>query len=61
VVPELLQEKATPENIAETARQRIDDPAARQHIVQELDAVRTMLGGPGASDRVAHIALEMMP
>ena len=61
VVPELLQEEATPENIVETARQRIDDPAARRHIVQALNAVRKMLGGPGASDRVAHIALEMMP
>jgi lipid-A-disaccharide synthase len=60
VVPELLQQEATPENIVKTASCRINDPEARHRMEKELDEVRKMLGGPGASDRVARIALEMM-
>jgi lipid-A-disaccharide synthase len=60
VVPELLQEKATPENVVATAAGWIENPVQRERMIKELNQVVKMLGGSGASERVAQIVLEMM-
>lgn len=60
VIPELLQGDATPESIAAHALVLLNDKDKRQHVRAELLAVREKLGGGGASDRAAGIALEML-
>jgi len=60
LLPELIQEDASPEPIARTVLGMIDDPLLLQRITDELLAVRNRLGGPGASDRLARIALNLV-
>jgi lipid-A-disaccharide synthase len=59
VVPELIQSEASPENIAAHVRRILRDPEMSQGISRELARVRELLGRPGASQRVAAIALAM--
>ena len=58
VVPELLQEDAEPERIAEALRALLGGPA-RTAQLEALAAVRDALGGGGAAARAARIAEEM--
>ena len=51
IMPELLQDAATPEALAAAALRLLNDITARSTARQELEAVRAMLGGPGASER----------
>ena len=60
VVPELLQDEASPENIAGTALKMLSDDKALERLAGELANIRHLLGGPGASQRVADIALNML-
>jgi len=60
IVPELVQNQASPERIAETIFNLIISPSALDAIRQTFDQVRIQLGAPGASDRVADIALKML-
>ena len=60
VISELLQGDATPESIATHVLTLLNDKDKLQHIRTELLAVRRALGGSGASDRAAGIALEML-
>ncbi len=60
VVPELLQNDATPEGLAKEALLLLDNGPRRQKIIQGLDAVRMRLGEPGAADRAAGLALELL-
>jgi lipid-A-disaccharide synthase len=62
VVPELLQERATAEQLAEAAAPLLEanSPAARAQR-EGFQEVRQRLGGPGAARRVAEIALELLP
>jgi lipid-A-disaccharide synthase len=60
VVPELLQDKAEPENIAGTILEILSDDAAYMRMRNDLADVKRLLGEPGASRRVARIALEMI-
>jgi lipid-A-disaccharide synthase len=53
VVPELIQDAATPENIARRVVQLLRDPAAAQQMREQLASVRKLLGEPGASRRAA--------
>jgi lipid-A-disaccharide synthase len=60
IVPELIQYDATPANIADAASEIISDSAKRRHMRNELVKVRDRLGRPGASERLADIALQMI-
>jgi lipid-A-disaccharide synthase len=60
IVPELLQDEASPENIANTVLNMLNDAKGMQKLRKKLFKIREMLGGPGASERVAEIALSMM-
>lgn len=60
VVPELIQSDANPERIMAESRVLLDDPQVRSGIIMKLAKLRERLGGAGAADRVADLALGMM-
>lgn len=53
VFPELLQNKATPDAMAERLHLWLAQPSLRQAVCQRLDAVRERCGPPGSADRAA--------
>ncbi len=59
VVPELLQDQATPERIAGAVLSLLTDPGRRARMLAGLAEVREQLGGPGASARAARLALDL--
>jgi lipid-A-disaccharide synthase len=58
IVPELLQQDANPEALAEATLSFLLDPAHRAETKRRLEQVRNMLGAPGASSRTADLALK---
>jgi len=60
VVPELIQDDATPEKIYDTACRLLNDPLTMNKIRRKLKFIRQRLGGPGASNRTADIALHLL-
>mgnify|MGYP001154397977 CR=1 FL=1 len=56
VMPELLQDDVTPENISSAALYILDH---LNEYRQQLAPVRQLLGGPGAADRAADTALDL--
>ena len=60
VVPELIQNDANPERLIAESRVFLDDSRLRSGISMRLARLRESLGGPGAADRVAALALGMM-
>lgn len=60
IIPELLQDQATPVNIARELALILDAEDVRNKIVQGLEEVRQKIGRPGASKRAAEIAFELM-
>jgi lipid-A-disaccharide synthase len=60
LVPELLQNDASPERIAAESRALLDDAPARAALAAKLAGLRERLGGPGAAERVADLALAMI-
>ncbi len=59
LVAELLQWGCTPARIASEVR-RLWEPQARDAMQKDLGALRTLLGAPGAAQRVAVAVLETM-
>ena len=59
LLPELIQADVSPANIASETIHLLDDPQTYMQIKKELQHVRKRLGGAGASDRVARIALDL--
>ena len=60
IIPELLQDEVTPEAIAAELEQMLMDQQYREQVHAGLADVRHRLGQPGASDRAADIALEII-
>jgi lipid-A-disaccharide synthase len=60
IVPELIQQDASPGNIAATVCDLMADPGKLEKMRQNLLGVREKLGGPGASMRVADMAMTML-
>jgi lipid-A-disaccharide synthase len=60
VVPELIQNDASPARLAAAVRPFLTDAACAERVSGRLLEVRSRLGTPGASDRVARMALDML-
>jgi lipid-A-disaccharide synthase len=60
LAPELIQKEASANNIAMTVLDMLNDGRNLGALRKELISVREKLGGPGASERTADIALKMM-
>lgn len=60
VIPELLQDQVSAGNICRHIQLMLDDAGCRQDILRGLEKVRQRLGGPGASERAARLALTML-
>ena len=60
IVPELLQEQATPENIQQTALELLLNPIRRQQIMSDYQKMRQSLGEVGVCDRAAQEILQLL-
>lgn len=60
LVPELIQFDASAEKIADTAFHMIQNVDGMAELRKKLLGIRDKLGGPGAAERTADIALTMM-
>jgi len=60
IVPEFIQEQATPTALAEAAAPLLWDEEARQKTRQALAEVRSLLGSPGAVAQTAQTALSLL-
>jgi len=60
IVPEFIQDKVTPQNIADAASRMLSDPAYSDQIRDGLEGVRTRLGRAGASARAAAVVMEVL-
>jgi lipid-A-disaccharide synthase len=59
VVPERLQDHARPATVAGLALRLLRNPTARDEMRERLVTTASRLGGPGASDRVAELAVKL--
>lgn len=57
IVPELIQQEASPDTISKLALEMMNDIDTRNRIKHDLHAVHDMLGEPGASMRAAKLVL----
>jgi lipid-A-disaccharide synthase len=60
IISEYVQDQAHPEALTEEAWRLLNDPVRREELRAKMALVRKKLGGPGASSRVARMALEML-
>jgi lipid-A-disaccharide synthase len=60
VVPEFIQNDATPENIADEIERLLTNPDYARAMRERLGVIREKLGSGGGSDNVARMALELI-
>lgn len=58
IVPEFLQHEARPTAISRSVLQLLNEPASRERMISEFDAVIEKLGEAGASANAARVILE---
>lgn len=58
IVPELLQEAASPERIVQESEELLLNKSRRQHQLQGYGRMKQALGEPGVCDRAAHTILD---
>ncbi|MCM0594100.1 MAG: lipid-A-disaccharide synthase [Gloeotrichia echinulata IR180] len=61
IVPELLQEQATVENITQAAMELLLNPERKQQTLTDYQQMRQSLGEVGVCDRAAQEILQMLP
>jgi lipid-A-disaccharide synthase len=59
IVPELLQEQATPENLVKEALELLLNPERRQQTLADYQEMRELLGEVGVCDRAAREILQL--
>jgi len=57
VVPEFIQHRAKPQDLAKAILQLLDDPMKRQEMISNFDKIAAQLGESGASERAARAIL----
>jgi lipid-A-disaccharide synthase len=57
IIPEFIQHRAQPREIANAVEQLIDDPHRRQQMLWDFDKIAAQLGESGASERAAKAIL----
>jgi lipid-A-disaccharide synthase len=60
VAPELIQDRFTPEAVAEELRRLLESSAAREQMKASLSEVRAKLGPAGAIERAADVFARMI-
>jgi len=60
IIPELLQKEVTPERIAQQLQAMLEDAETRASMLAGLQEVKTRLGAPGASERAAAVAMDIL-
>lgn len=60
IVPELWQGEVNPANLTALVKTLLRDDRLREQIAVNLHAARKKLGSPGASDRAAAVALDLL-
>ena len=60
IVPEFLQEQATPDNLTQTALDLLLNPQRRQQMLDDYARMRQAMGEPGVCDRAALEILGML-
>src|SRR5207249_7486478 len=58
VVPEFIQHRARPNTIAKAVLKMINDTAARDEMISEIDRIVAKLGEGGASEKAARAIVE---
>ncbi len=61
IVPEFLQERATPENVTQAAMDLLLNPSRKEQMVADYREMRQHLGEVGVCDRAACEILQMVP
>jgi lipid-A-disaccharide synthase len=57
IVPEFIQHRARPKDLAKAVAQLLDNPMARERMISEFDKISAQLGESGASQRAARAIL----
>lgn len=60
IVPEILQDDATPANICRAMENIVNSEEKKAGMIRELEKLKERLGKPGAAGRVADIAIRLM-
>jgi len=60
IISEYVQDQAHPGALSAEALKLLNEPVLREELRRKMALVRQKLGGPGASRRVARMALEML-
>jgi len=61
IVPEFIQHRARPKDLAKAVAQLLNNPMARERMISEFDKIAAQLGESGASQRAARAILAELP